>query len=94
MFAHLKIGSRLSLAFAIVLTLSLCMTGLSIWRLEGLKSAIVQLSDVDMEVARLAQQWRSAIDLDWVRASAALKSSDAGQISSCSRAPRWATASA
>ncbi|GAA4418642.1 methyl-accepting chemotaxis protein [Acidovorax lacteus] len=80
MFAQLKIGSRLSLAFAIVLTLSLCMTGLSIWRLEGLKSAIVQLSEVDMEEAQLAQQWRSAIDLNWVRASAALKSSDAGQI--------------
>lgn len=79
---HLKIGARLSLAFGLVLLITAAIAALGVWRLGGLKDASVQIATTEMERNALAQEWKSAIDLNWVRASASLKASDAGYIES------------
>ena len=79
---HLKIGARLSLAFGLVLLITAAIAALGVWRLGGLKDASVKIATTEMERNALAQEWKSAIDLNWVRASASLKASDAGYIES------------
>ena len=79
---HLKIGARLSLAFALVLLITAAIAALGVWRLGVLKDASVQIATTEMERNALAQDWKAAIDLNWVRASASLKATDAGYIES------------
>ncbi|KRB41106.1 methyl-accepting chemotaxis protein [Acidovorax sp. Root70] len=80
--SNLKIGARLSLAFGLVLLITAAIAATGVWRLAVLKEASVHISTVEMERNALAQEWKAAIDLNWVRASASLKATDAGYIQS------------
>ena len=79
---HLKIGTRLGLAFGLILLITALIATVGVWRLSTLKEATVRISSVEIERNELAMHWKAAIDLNWVRASAALKTSDAAYISS------------
>jgi methyl-accepting chemotaxis protein len=77
---QLKIGTRLGLAFGLILCITALIAVLGVWRLSMLKEATVRISSVEIERNELALQWKAAIDLNWARASAALKASDAAYI--------------
>ena len=79
---NLKIGTRLSLAFGLVLLITAAIAAIGVWRLAELKDASVRIANVEMQRNALAQEWKAAIDMNWVRAAASLKSTDAGQIAS------------
>ena len=71
---HLKIGTRLGLAFGLILLITALIATVGVWRLSTLKEATVRISSVEIERNELAMHWKAAIDLNWVRASAALTS--------------------
>jgi methyl-accepting chemotaxis protein len=77
---NLRIGTRLSFAFGLVLLITASIAAIGVWRLSVLKDASVRIATIEMQRNSLAQDWKSAIDLNWVRASAALKTNDAAQI--------------
>ncbi|BEU96871.1 MCP four helix bundle domain-containing protein [Acidovorax sp. DW039] len=79
---NLKIGTRLGIAFGLVLLITALIATVGIWRLADLKDATARISSVEIERNELALQWKAAINLNWVRASAALKTSDAAYIAS------------
>lgn len=79
---HLKIGTRLGLAFGLLLLITALIATVGVWRLSTLKEATVRISSIEIERNELAMNWKAAIDLNWARASAALKTSDAVYISS------------
>ena len=79
---YLKIGTRLGLAFGLLLLITALIATFGVWRLSTLKEATVRISSIEIERNELAMNWKAAIDLNWARASAALKTSDAAYISS------------
>ena len=79
---NLRIGTRLSLAFGLILFITAAIAAIGVWRLAQLKDASMRIANVEMQRNALAQEWKAAIDLNWVRASASLKTSDAAQIAS------------
>lgn len=81
---NFKIGTRLGLAFDLVLLITAAIATLGVWRLAVLKDASVQIAHVEMERNALAQEWKAAIDLNWVRASASLKATDEAYVQSLS----------
>ena len=81
---NFKIGTRLGLAFGLVLLITAAIATLGVWRLAVLKDASVQIANVEMERNALAQEWKAAIDLNWVRASASLKATDEAYVQSLS----------
>jgi len=75
-YAHLKIGTRLTLAFSVLLLITAALAGLGVWRLEALKSANQAIATVEMQRSLLSQRWASYIEINWVRTSALMRSSD------------------
>jgi len=77
---QLKIGPRLTLAFAAVLVITTIVSMLGVWRLGTLSETSKQIATVELQRSLLAQRWASQININWVRASAALKTSDTAYI--------------
>ena len=75
-YAHLKIGTRLTLAFSVLLLITAAIAGMGVWRLEALKDANQAIATVEMQRSLLAQRWASFIEANWVRTSALMRSSD------------------
>ncbi len=73
---NLTIGRRLGLAFGIVLFIMALSLSFGVWRLQQLASTARQLATTDNERLLLAIQWRSAVQLNWVRTTAVLGSAD------------------
>ena len=71
-----KIGTRLGMAFGLVLLITAVIAAVGFWRLSMLKEAITRISTVEIERNQLAMEWKAGIDLNWTRASAALKATD------------------
>ncbi|MDP1655256.1 MAG: methyl-accepting chemotaxis protein [Hylemonella sp.] len=78
--SNLQIGTRLTLAFAAVLAITAAIAIIGVWRLGSLKDAAHEIATVELQRSLLAQRWASQININWVRASAALKTSDTGYI--------------
>ncbi|MFO6420505.1 methyl-accepting chemotaxis protein [Hylemonella sp. W303a] len=76
LFSNLKIGARLALAFGILLFITLAVALLGIWRLDTLKNTSEEIATVEMQRALLAQGWSAQTTINWIRASAALKTKD------------------
>ena len=79
---NLRIGTRLGLAFGLILLITALIAALGVWRLSTLKEATLRISNVEIDRNELAMEWKAAIDLNWARASAALKTNDAAYIAS------------
>ena len=75
-YAHLKIGTRLTLAFSVLLLITAAIAGMGVWRLEALKEANQAIATVEMQRSLLSQRWASFIEANWVRTSALMRSSD------------------
>ena len=71
-----KIGTRLGMAFGLVLLITAVIAAVGFWRLSMLKEAITRISTVEIERNQLAMEWKAGINLNWTRASAALKATD------------------
>ena len=56
-FAHMKIGTRLGLGFAILLALSIVLTGIGIWRLQTVADATRQMMMQPLAKERLVSDW-------------------------------------
>ena len=76
----LKIGTRLSLAFGIILLILATSVVIGVWRLQELAATAQTLGTVDKEKLQLAVQWRQTIDLNWIRTKAAMVDSDTSRI--------------
>ena len=74
---RLRIGTRLALAFGLLLLITALIAAVGVWRLGSVEAASHQIASVEMERATLASHWAAGVRLNWVRASAALKTSDA-----------------
>jgi methyl-accepting chemotaxis protein len=77
---RLRIGTRLALAFMLVLLITTTVSVLGVWRLGTLKDTSQQIATLEMQRSLLAQRWASQISINWVRASAALKTRDTAYI--------------
>jgi methyl-accepting chemotaxis protein len=77
---NLKIGTRLGLAFGLVLLITTLTTLLGTWRLGTVRDAYAGIASTEVQRNALAQKWAAGIHLNWVRAESALKTSDAAYI--------------
>jgi methyl-accepting chemotaxis protein len=75
-----RIGTRLALAFALVLLITSTVSVLGVWRIGALKDTSQKIATVELQRSLLAQRWASQIAINWVRASAALKTRDTAYI--------------
>jgi methyl-accepting chemotaxis protein len=73
---NLKIGHRLALGFACLLVMLLMIAGTSIWRMRAAAEATDTLVKSSLHDERLLADWRKAIELNAVRATASLRSTD------------------
>jgi methyl-accepting chemotaxis protein len=71
-----KIGQRLGAGFAILLLLSMLITGISLWRLEMIAVTTEDMMLVALEKERLASDWYRNINASMQRVSAVAKSGD------------------
>jgi len=78
--SNMKVGSRLGLAFGLVLCITMIISSIGIWRLQSLADVTEQLTSTDNERLQAAVQWRHAIDLNWVRTYAALLDSNGSHL--------------
>ncbi|MDP3228301.1 MAG: methyl-accepting chemotaxis protein [Acidovorax sp.] len=76
----LNIGTRLGIAFAAVLLITAAIAGVGVSRLDTIKAANEKIAGVYLDRSTHAENWHEAIMLNWVRASASLKTSDAAYI--------------
>lgn len=80
---HIKVSTRLAIAFGAVLFITAVMAGIGVWRLQELVQTTRMLAQEDNEKLQLAVRWRQTIDLNWIRTRAAILDSD------LSRVPMW-----
>ncbi len=73
---NFRIGTRLALAFALVLAITAAIAVLGIVQLGSLRTASHQIATVELQRSLLAQRWDAQINLNWVRAAAALQTED------------------
>ncbi|WPB55655.1 methyl-accepting chemotaxis protein [Xylophilus sp. GOD-11R] len=71
-FRNLKIGSRLAIAFAVILVILVLSAVAGVWRLNSLASRMHALATVDNEKQQIAAQWLNTVTLNGVRTRAAL----------------------
>jgi methyl-accepting chemotaxis protein len=80
---NIKVGSRLGLAFGLILFIMAVISVTGIWRLQGLADTTQRLGTIDNEKLKMAVQWRQTIDLNWIRTRASIMDADT------SRIPMW-----
>ncbi|EYC51988.1 chemotaxis protein [Hylemonella gracilis str. Niagara R] len=72
----MSIGTRLGLAFALLLLITATVACVGIWRLNTLKNASEKVVALEMRRSLLAERWGAQIELNWTRAEAALKTNN------------------
>jgi methyl-accepting chemotaxis protein len=80
---NIKVGSRLALAFGLILFITAVIAVIGVWRLQELADTTRQLGTEDNEKLKMAVQWRQTVDLNWIRTRASVLDSDT------SRMPMW-----
>jgi methyl-accepting chemotaxis protein len=78
----LKVGTRLGLAFAVVLLITALIAATGAWRLGSLKSSSREVATVEIERQLVVQAWQADIHLNWARTLASLKAVDVAYIDS------------
>jgi len=76
MLSNISIGKRLALGFAVILALSVAITGISIWRLHEVASATRAMMELPLAKERMISDWSSKIDSAIRRTTAIARSSD------------------
>ncbi|MYM25861.1 HAMP domain-containing protein [Duganella sp. FT135W] len=77
MLANISIGKRLALGFTIILAFAMLITGISVWRLQGVASATSEMMEVPLAKERMISDWSGKIDSGIRRTTAIARSSDA-----------------
>ena len=75
-----SIRTRLYIAFGVLMLAIAAISSLSVHQIAALKQNSQQLAQVHMERATLANNWSWKININWVRAAAALSSSNTAYI--------------
>ncbi len=73
---NLRIGSRLAMAFSVILVFLIISIAVGVYRLNEIAKTTRQLATIDNEKLQLAVGWRNIIDLNWVRTQAAMYDGD------------------
>ncbi|MGC4076928.1 MAG: methyl-accepting chemotaxis protein [Rubrivivax sp.] len=73
---QLRIGTRLGLAFALVLSITLAIAATAIWQLGALKAASESIVQNEQQRSKLASQWATNLRISWTKVSASMKSTD------------------
>ena len=68
-FSSMRIGRRLTVAFAIVVALTAVSALFSLWRLVDVRSSAVELTSVQAERSSLAFRWRQNVAINGSRAA-------------------------
>jgi len=76
-FADLKIGIRLGIGFACVLSLLSLISGIGIWRLQSVGAMTGNMVQQDLTRLRMTEEWVGLAQITTVRSVAALKAGDA-----------------
>ncbi|MYM95985.1 methyl-accepting chemotaxis protein [Duganella vulcania] len=76
MLANISIGKRLALGFSIILAFAMLITGISVWRLQGVATATRDMMQVPLAKERVISDWSSKIDSAIRRTTAIARSSD------------------
>jgi methyl-accepting chemotaxis protein len=71
-----SIGVRLAFSFAVVLSLSVALTGISVWRLKSIDAKVSAILDVPLAKERLFAEWYRSVAVGIMRYIAIAKSSD------------------
>jgi len=77
---NIKVGSRLALAFGLILFITAVIAGIGIWRLQELVHTTRQLGVEESEKLKMAVQWRQTIDLNWIRTQASVLDGNTSRI--------------
>jgi len=77
LLSNMKIGQRLALGFAVVLSLSIVITVIGILKLNAVADAAEQMLDQPVKKERMISEWAANIAVAVIRTSAIVKSSDA-----------------
>ncbi|CDS50363.1 Methyl-accepting chemotaxis protein I (serine chemoreceptor protein) [Polaromonas sp. CG9_12] len=77
---NIKVGSRLALAFGLILLITAVIAGIGVWRLQELASTTRQLGVEDSEKLKMAVRWRQTIDLNWIRTQASVLDADTSRM--------------
>ena len=73
---NIKVGSRLALAFGLVLLTAALVAAVGVWRIQELASTTQILVTTDADKLRLATQLQQTSELNWVRTRAIVRDSD------------------
>ncbi|MBV7534287.1 MCP four helix bundle domain-containing protein [Duganella sp. sic0402] len=76
MLANISIGKRLALGFTIILAFAMLITGISVWRLQGVASATSEMMQVPLAKERMISDWSGKIDSGIRRTTAIARSAD------------------
>ncbi|MDP3670539.1 MAG: methyl-accepting chemotaxis protein [Telluria sp.] len=76
-FTDLKIGKRLGIGFAVILALSILLTGIGVWKLGKVSDATQEMMRLPLTKERLSSDWSRNINSAVVRTVAVAKSGDA-----------------
>ncbi|GAA4033981.1 methyl-accepting chemotaxis protein [Actimicrobium antarcticum] len=76
-FINLKVGTRLALAFSVILLLLLCAGGIGIWSLQQVNGVADKMVSETMVKSSLVQEWHAATNLNGARLVSVLSSNDA-----------------
>jgi len=90
---NMRIGSRLGLGFALVLSLLVLMTIIGVWRLQDIGGRTATMIALDLQKERLATEWAANIDANGVRTVAVIKSNNADHQMNWSNQRRGASCS-
>ena len=78
---NLKVGSRLALAFGLVLFIAVLVAGIGVWRLQELAGTTRFLVTKEAEKLQMARQLQETAALNWVRTRAMVHDSDSDKTS-------------
>ena len=73
---NLNIGTRLGLAFALVLVVLASLVAVGVWRIHALTNTARLLGEVDARKVTLAVTWRLSVEQNWLRTKAVLLDKD------------------
>jgi len=79
-YNNLRIGSRLAMAFATILLITLLVAGFGVQRITVLQQAGEHVATVEMEQQTLVEDWASDIRINWARTEAQLRAVDSTYI--------------
>jgi methyl-accepting chemotaxis protein len=77
---NIKVGTRLALAFGLILLIMASISAIGVWRLQGLAETTRRIGTVDNDKLKMAMQWRQSIDANWVRTRASVLDADTSRL--------------